>query len=132
MEGAQAQPKQTAKPTPVSFDEDPAYLLFHYPSTVAKEDRVYFTEGGLLAEVNIMFMQIGVENISSRHISIRVESGTGPATVHGFTKEECRAFIDNYDNLVLDGKDGNGAEAQGIMEVKMRLTIVSEQLGILP
>ena len=130
-EGAQAQQKQANKPTPVSFDEDPAYLLFHYPSTVAREDRVYFSEGGLLAEVNVMFMQIGIENISSRHISIRVESGTGPATVHGFTKEECRAFIDNYDSLVLDGKDGNGADAQGIMEVKMRLTIISEQLGIL-
>ena len=61
---AQAAQKQASKPPLVSFDEDPAYLLFHYPSTVAKEDRVTFSEGGLLAEVNVMFMSIGIERTS--------------------------------------------------------------------
>lgn len=127
---AQATQKQTGKPALASFDEDPAYLLFHYPSTVAREDRVIFSEGGLLAEINIMFMNMGIENISSRQISIRAETVTGPVSVHGFSKAECRKFIDTYDCLVIDGKDGNGAEAQGIMEAKMRLTILSQQLGI--
>ena len=96
-----------------------------------REDRVYFTEGGLLAEINIMFMKIGLESIASRNLAIKVESGTGPATVHGFTKTECKLFIENYENLVMDGRDGNGAEAQGVMDVKMKLTNVAAMLGIL-
>ena len=67
-------PALRPSPTARSFDEDPAYLLFHYPSTVAKEDRVIFSEGVLLAEVNVMFMNIGIENISSRQIAIRAET----------------------------------------------------------
>ena len=101
--GAQA---PTIEPPLVSLDEDPAYLLFHYPPSVDREDRVYFTEGGLLAEINIMFMKIGLESIASRNLAIKVESGTGPATVHGFTKTECKLFIENYENLVMDGRDG--------------------------
>ena len=127
---APAAREQAGRRAIVSFDEDPAYLLFHYPTTVAKEDRVIFSEGGLLAEVNIMFMNIGIENISTRQIAIRAETVTGPVTVHGFNKQECRKFVDTYDTLVIDGKDGNGAEAQGVLEVKMRLTLVSAQLGI--
>ena len=128
--GAQA---PTIEPPLVSLDEDPAYLLFHYPPSVDREDRVYFTEGGLLAEINIMFMKIGLESTSPRATSrsTKVESGTGPATVHGFTKTECKLFIENYENLVMDGRDGNGAEAQGVMDVKMKLTNVAAMLGIL-
>ena len=98
MDDSEAAPENTtnetgAAPALVAFDEDPAYLLFHYPQTVSRDDRVLFSEGGLLAEVNIMFMKLGVENIASRHVAIKVESGTGPATIHGFSKTECRAFI---------------------------------------
>ena len=57
-------------------------------------------------------MKLGIENISTRQVAIKVESGTGPATVHGFSKTECLAFIDNYEDLVIDGHDGNGAQAQ--------------------
>ena len=90
MDGSEAAPENTtnetgAAPALVSFVEDPAYLLFHYPHTVSREDRVLFSEGGLLAEINIMFMKLGIENISTRQVAIKVESGTGPATVHGFS-----------------------------------------------
>ena len=75
---AQAAQKQAGQPPLVSFDEDPAYLLFHYPTTAAKEDRVVFSEGGLLAEVNIMFMNISIENKRKLRTSGRLRATPSP------------------------------------------------------
>ena len=126
--------EETGAPAPaqdlVHLTDDPAYLLFFYPHTVSRDERVAFSEGALLEEFNVMLIKIGIPNIASREIAIKVESRTGPATIHGFTKDECRLFIDSYDDLVIDGLDGNGLESQGVMEISMRLTNVAAQLGI--
>ena len=53
MDDSEAMPQNTsnetgAAPALVSFVDDPAYLLFHYPQTVSREDRVFFRRAGYL------------------------------------------------------------------------------------
>ena len=73
---ADARPPHAGAKT-IAIEDDPAYLLFHYPHTVPREDQVIFTEGAILAEVNVMMMMLGHNNILDRELSIKADTDTG-------------------------------------------------------
>ena len=109
------------------LQEDAGYLLAFYLRGTDKEDRVAFTEGAIVRELNQMAAEIEDFPLWLEG-GVRLESKFGPATVHSaHTFTMLSKFIHETSNqIVMDIADSRGVAQQICLELKAKKVLFDQ------
>ena len=100
-------------------DEEPGYILLYYSSDTPKSERYPISLGSAVRDLNQI--AIGMANLPLfQEVSSKLESATGPVTIHGHSYTHCKMLSDSNDSLTIITTNSAGESVQAIMELRSK------------